>query len=238
LSTTGVSGETARVTRLLNLNDGKNSPRFYTTPTFTIHNTVNDKLAVITIGSGDFSSPMSAGVNPNDAVYVIFDKDVTKRNLPVLKSDQLKTRNLVLTGLVKNNKTDSVGIDKNGWYYHLPSKSRILNDHIAIDNDLYVSIFNANEDIDNKSCTRGIRGKSTAQLFCLPYGGNQCFTGKSPDGKDIEYDSEFDLGRGNVGINLGGLKRNRSIILNAPNDLKLKDYQGKTQFVSQRWYER
>lgn len=40
LSTTGVSGETARVTRLLNLNDGKNSPRFYTTPTFTIHNTV------------------------------------------------------------------------------------------------------------------------------------------------------------------------------------------------------
>ncbi|BBL21856.1 hypothetical protein F939_00888 [Acinetobacter radioresistens DSM 6976 = NBRC 102413 = CIP 103788] len=238
LSTTGVSGETARVTRLLNLNDGKNSPRFYTTPTFTIHNTVNDKLAVITIGSGDFSSPMSAGVNPNDAVYVIFDKDVTKRNLPVLKPDQLKTRNLVLTDLVKNNKTDSVGIDKNGWYYPLPSKSRILNDHIAIDNDLYVSIFNANEDIDNKSCTGGIRGKSTAQLFCLPYGGKQCFTGKSPDGKDIEYDSEFDLGRGNVGINLGGLKRNRSIILNTVNNLKLKGYQGKTQFISQRWYER
>ncbi len=238
LATTGISGEAARITRLLNLNDGKNSPRFYTTPTFTIHKTVNENLAVITIGSGDLSSPMSAGENPNDAVYVIFDKDVTKRNLSVLTTDKLKTRNLVKTDLVKNDTTTSIGQDKNGWYYSLPSKYRILNDHIVIDNDLYVSVFNANEDIANKSCTGGIRGKSNAKLFCLPFGDNKCFTGKSPDGQNIEFDSEFELGRGNIGINFGGLNRNRSIVLNTPGNLKLKDYKGKTQFISQRWYER
>lgn len=238
-STTGTSGEAARVTRILIANNGKDSPRFYTTPTFTIHNTANGYMAVVTVGSGDLSSPMSAGANENDAMFVLFDKDVTKRNLSVLTSSQLKTKDILVSNLVLNKEgTDSISTHIAGWYYPMPAKYRILNDHVAIDNDLYVSIFNANIEPDDVDCTGGVRGESKVKLFCLPYGGKKCFTSKNSTGDEVKYDNEFELGKGNIGISFGGMNRDRSMVLNIPNTNKLKNYKGKTQFISQRWYER
>ncbi|MDR9778963.1 hypothetical protein RJJ65_41170, partial [Rhizobium hidalgonense] len=66
-----------------------------------------------------------------------------------------------------NTKTD---LTRGGWYYPLSAKLRVLNDSVAIDSDLYVSVFDASKDIDALSCGGGVRGESNVEQFCLPYG--------------------------------------------------------------------
>jgi type IV pilus assembly protein PilY1 len=91
LDSSNQAGKTAnlakRVTRILNQSNASDVPRFYSTPTFTIHNNGGSLFAVLTIGSGNLSSPMSE-TNKNDALYAIYDKDVTRRNLSVLKDSR------------------------------------------------------------------------------------------------------------------------------------------------------
>ncbi|WP_180183548.1 PilC/PilY family type IV pilus protein [Acinetobacter sp. YH01020] len=231
-----------RAVRILDMSTAAKVPRFYSTPTFTIHNSVNGYFGVLTIGSGNLSFPMSAE-NQNDALYVVYDKDVTKRNLSVLKASELSTVDVSTTGqggklLVANaNGNTGVPLSNGGWYYTLPSKNRILNDNVAIDNDLYISVFNSNIDISDVDCVGGVRGKSIAQQYCLPFG--QCLK-KNPSGNSEPEDrpDDIELGRGNIGISFGGIDKKRGLVLNLPTDKTLKSYQGKTKFISQRWYER
>ena len=231
-----------RAVRILDMSAAAKVPRFYSTPTFTIHNSVNGYFGVLTIGSGNLSYPMSAE-NQNDALYVVYDKDVTKRNLSVLKASELSTVDVSTTGqggklLVANaNGNTGVPLSNGGWYYTLPSKNRILNDNVAIDNDLYISVFNSNIDISDVDCVGGVRGKSIAQQYCLPFG--QCLK-KNPSGNSEPEDrpDDIELGRGNIGISFGGIDKKRGLVLNLPTDKTLKSYQGKTKFISQRWYER
>lgn len=231
-----------RAVRILDMSAAAKVPRFYSTPTFTIHNSVNGYFGVLTIGSGNLSFPMSAE-NQNDALYVVYDKDVTKRNLSVLKDSELSTVDVSTTGqggklLVANaNGNTGVPLSNGGWYYTLPSKNRILNDNVAIDNDLYISVFNSNIDISDVDCVGGVRGKSIAQQYCLPFG--QCLK-KNPSGESEPEDrpDDIELGRGNIGISFGGIDKKRGLVLNLPTDKTLKSYQGKTKFISQRWYER
>lgn len=81
--------------RLLNLNKGAYSPRFYEMPAFTIYRASGQTFAVISIGSGNRSRPLFESNVPtngdtttyqtsaynNDAVYNIFDKDVARSTL-------------------------------------------------------------------------------------------------------------------------------------------------------------
>jgi type IV pilus assembly protein PilY1 len=241
----GVSGKAGanfakRVVRILDAT-GTDAPRFYTTPTFTIHNSVNGMFAALSIGSGNFSYPMSAKTNPNDAVYVVYDKDVTRRNLSVLKTSELYTVDVKTSGasgrnLVKNTDGNTaVLLTNGGWYYPVGAKKRILNDHVAIDNDLYVSIFDSSVDIDDVSCYGGVRGESKAAQFCLPYG--QCVEAGDPT-KKKDRNKDVELGKGNIGISFGGKDKVRGLVLNFPTEETLKTYTGKTKFISQRWYER
>lgn len=235
-----------RVVRILDAS-GTDAPRFYTTPTFTIHNSTSGMFAAITIGSGNLSFPMSAKTNTNDAVYVVYDKDVTRRNLSVLKdsssSTELYTKDVKVGGtlgknLVKNADGNTIiPIANGGWYYPVGAQKRILNDHVAIDSDLYVSIFDSSKDIDDVDCYGGIRGESNAAQFCLPFG--QCLK-KNSDGSSEKQNRDKDifLGKGNIGISFGGINRDRGLVLNLPTDETLKKYTGKTKFISQRWYER
>lgn len=236
-------------TRIVRILDAPttDAPRFYATPTFTIHNSTSGMFAAITIGSGNSSFPMSAKTNSNDAVYVVYDKDVARRNLSVLKdsssSTELYTKDVKIGGTLGKNLLKNVDgntiipIANGGWYYPLGSKKRILNDHVAIDGDLYVSIFDSSKDINDVDCYGGVRGESNAAQFCLPFG--QCLK-KNSDGTSEKQDRDKDifLGKGNIGISFGGINRDRGMVLNLPTDEKLRKYTGKTKFISQRWYER
>ncbi|MEG1725189.1 MAG: PilC/PilY family type IV pilus protein [Anaerovoracaceae bacterium] len=235
-----------RIVRILDAS-GTDAPRFYVTPTFTIHNSTSGMFAAITIGSGNLSFPMSAKTNSNDAVYVVYDKDVARRNLSVLKdsssSTELYTKDVKVGGtlgknLLKNADGNTIiPIANGGWYYPVGSKKRILNDHVAIDSDLYVSIFDSSKDINDVDCYGGVRGESNVAQFCLPFG--QCLK-KNSDGTSEKQNRDKDifLGKGNIGVSFGGINRDRGMVLNLPTDEKLKKYTGKTKFISQRWYER
>lgn len=231
-----------RAVRILDMSSAANVPRFYTTPTFTVHSSVNGYFGVVTIGSGNLSFPMSAA-NQNDALYVIYDKDVAKRNLSVLEDSELSTVDISPSGLngkklvANSDGNTEVPLTSGGWYYPLASKNRILNDNVAIDSDLYISVFDSTIDIDDVDCVGGVRGKSVAKQFCLPFG--QCLK-KDSSGNNVSDNrpEDIELGRGNIGISFGGIDKKRGLVLNLPTDKTLKSYQGKTKFISQRWYER
>ena len=231
-----------RAVRILDMSSAANVPRFYTTPTFTVHSSVNGYFGVVTIGSGNLSFPMSAA-NQNDALYVVYDKDVAKRNLSVLEDSELSTVDISPSGLngkklvANSDGNTEVPLTSGGWYYPLASKNRILNDNVAIDNDLYISVFDSTIDIDDVDCVGGVRGKSVAKQFCLPFG--QCLK-KDSSGNNVSDNrpEDIELGRGNIGISFGGIDKKRGLVLNLPTDKTLKSYQGKTKFISQRWYER
>lgn len=246
LDSSNAAGDTEnvakRVVRILDMSSASKVPRFYSTPSFSIHNSGNGLFGIVTIGSGNLSFPMSES-DQNDALYVVYDKDVTKRNLSVLKDSELSTVDVSTSGadskkLVENTDGNtSTPLTKGGWYYPLASKNRILNDNVVIANDLYTSVFDATVDIDDVNCYGGVRGKSVAKQFCLPFG--QCLK-KDNSGNDIsdERPEDIDLGLGNIGISFGGVDKKRGLVLNLPTDKTLKSYQGKTKFISQRWYER
>ena len=95
-------------TRILNLNRGAESPRFYEMPSFSTFSNRGEVFAVVSIGSGNRSQPLAAysttaGYN-EDGVYSIYDKDVARSNLFTINQDQqyvvtgatLKTRNITL----------------------------------------------------------------------------------------------------------------------------------------------
>lgn len=234
-----------RAVRILDMSGSTKVPRFYNAPNFTIHNSNNGLFAAVSIGSGNLSYPMSASTNTDDGVYVIYDKDVTRRNLAVLTTSELYTQDVKpsATGgkkLIKNtNGITKTTLTSGGWYYPLGTKKRVLNETVAIDGDLYVSIFDSSVDINDVNCAGGVRGESNAKQFCLPYGDGDCkLVQDSGSGTGGGSSDEIFLGKGNVGISFGGISRDRNIVLNLPTDKTLRTYTGKTKFVSQRWYER
>ncbi|MEG2272845.1 MAG: PilC/PilY family type IV pilus protein [Acinetobacter sp.] len=248
MSTTGtgddqVIGQTfaKHVTRVLNMS-GATAPRFYTTPTFTVHNGTGGLFGVVSIGSGNASFPMSSAANTNEGLYVIYDKDVAKRNLLVMASDALTTVDVSTSGegskkLVQNADGNTATEYANGgWYYPFTSKKKVLNDTAAVDSDLYVSVFDANVDIADVDCFGGVRGQSKVSQFCLPYGECRILSGTVYITQ--ERPNDIFLGKGNIGISFGGQGKDRGLVLNLPSSGPFKTYNGKTQFISQRWYER
>ena len=81
-----------------------------------------------------------------------------------------------------------------------------------------------------------MRGESKVSQFCLPFG--QCVVKKGASTEVEQRPSDIFLGKGNIGISFGGIDTKRGLVLNLPTDKPLKSYQGKSKFISQRWYER
>lgn len=72
--------------RLLNLNDGKGSPRFYETPAFSTYIKNGKVYGVVSIGSGNRSQPLAEYSTDStdyayDGVFNIYDKDVARQDL-------------------------------------------------------------------------------------------------------------------------------------------------------------
>ncbi len=75
-------------TRILNLNNGAYSPRFYEMPAFSTYSKEGRIFGVVSIGSGNRSQPLaeysSSDTNPtykDDGVYNLYDKDVARSDL-------------------------------------------------------------------------------------------------------------------------------------------------------------
>lgn len=85
-TTTDLTSFSKTPARLLNLNNGSESPRFYEAPSFSTYSKNGVIFAVVAIGSGNRSKPMAEyTVNTtnykDDAIYNVYDKDVARKDL-------------------------------------------------------------------------------------------------------------------------------------------------------------
>ena len=237
--------------KLADLNKSDKTPRrFYEAPTFTIHKEGGIRFAIVAFASGDRSSPLkTADTADKDLVVAIKDTTVTQTPVLPLSSyiilDDL--RNLDATSAWNSN------VHK-GWYYPMPLKTEVIREGgkdvtykyqtrgfeegMALDNDLYFSLFNPKAstatDADGKvtSCTGGITGESTATKFCLPYG--DCLSGVE------KVQSVGTLGPGILGLTLGpgrSKEDNRTLIFNKDVSTATPEYSVKDKLLPKRWFE-
>lgn len=283
-STHSVSGTAAnyakQITRIYNGHVANGvSPRFYEMPAFTVYQGAGGLFAVISIGSGNRSTPLlgkqvngayivngeTAALNAtltNDAIYNIYDKAVTDTNpaavtLPTSPTQsnlyELTSTNRELNAATAGTPPANLAANKEnsnykGWYYSFISPNlasndtrraieKVQGDLIAIDNDLYVSTFDAEGVGTTESCGAGIYGNSRAHRFCMPYG--QCVNG------DTVASNTLVLGKGLLGITMGPgtTGADRRIIAplgSLPNGNKITGitYSAANKLIPQSWYEK
>lgn len=254
-----------RSTRILNMQNATagHSPRFYAAPSFAIFkDSESGKLfAAISIGSGNLSHPL-AGYDSGrnyDALYTIYDKDVTKANLysssAVLDTYDTSVGNstaaLALHEITLADRFQQTAdqmaapiapyASSSGWYYRLTGGSKIQNEKIfytpsVIDYDLYVSSYDSSRLGLTGTCGGGVQGVSKVQLFCMPFG--QCSAADYPDRTTSNYSDEHGPGIQNHAIASGGDGTTRliggAIIGNNLND----QYKTLIKLIPQRWYEK
>ena len=255
------------------------SPRFYEMPAFTVYQGTGGLFAVISIGSGNRSTPLLGkkvntgyivtGENDalnttltNDAIYNIYDKVVTDTDpaavtlptSPTLSNlYELTSANRELNATTAGTPPANLAANKEnsnykGWYYSFISPNlasndtrraieKVQGDLIAIDNDLYVSTFDAEGVGTTESCGAGIYGNSRAHRFCMPYG--QCLNG------DTVANNTLVLGKGLLGITMGpgtsGADRRIITPLGSlPNGNKITGitYGAANKLIPQSWYEK
>ena len=271
-----------QITRIVNLNNTSHpgySPRFYEMPAFTVYSGDGGLFAVISIGSGNRSTPLLGKlVNGNyivsgetattngylvkDAIYNIYDKVVVKSSphtetlatSPTLSNlYALSDSNRVLAATTANNPTPSnlatwkeSSTTYKGWYYPFTSSAavdtrkaveKVQGEIIAIDNDLYVSTFDAEGVGSTEACGAGIYGNSRAHRFCMPYG--QCNNG------DTVANNTLVLGKGLLGVTVGpGTNAaDRRIIASVPsltagNQVTALNYTSTNRLIPQSWFEK
>ncbi len=259
-STTDTSLFSKTPVRLLNLNNGKYSPRFYETPAFSTYSENGAKFGVLSIGSGNKSSPLfnTSDTNyKNDAIYNIYDKDVALTSLFTISNSaytldyskgNLNTQDVVLNKLGKlssNTNTTSFAPYANyaGWYYVFASSSiqdeKLINaTPTVLDSDLYVTTFDGSKDGSSGNCGSGVKGQTYTTQFCMPYG--VC----SSSGSSSKFLSHVAIGAGIVAPSVGSTDSDgttRVLITStgkgggAQGDSK--SYTSNLELVSKRWYE-
>jgi len=208
--------------------------RFYEPPTFTIHKSGMTRYAVLSMGSGDRSSPLRSSQS-SDLLVGLYDFGVTQST----PSAQGTVSYSELREIYKSQKQTS---DHKGWYFTLPKQSvesetyqsRILEEGVALDNDLYMAIFdpkNSTAGANATSCTGGITGESTLYKFCLPDG--DCGASKT------SLDKVGKLGAGILGLTVGpGSKdSHRTFIFNQPPNPKPDEYITANKLLPKKWFE-
>lgn len=174
---------------LLNL-QGTNgaSPRFYEMPAFSVYDHAGNTFAVISIGSGNRSAPLvdyTVGTTGRDydAVYNIYDKDVTARDLFKTTYTPKLTTALTLSSLgevTQANRNDSTTLvapyTRNGWYFKFrsqkPQSAKVFATPVVLNSRMFVTTFDGSKDGLSGDCGAGIKGESFMNQFCMPFG--QC----------------------------------------------------------------
>jgi type IV pilus assembly protein PilY1 len=252
-----------RVVRLASLaTTGGVRPRFYEAPAVTIHDESTQRFAVVSVGSGDRSSPLNKTAFAN-GVYAVLDRDVARTDLYSITDDKLYTVNKTIaafksaptsadqTAMIADMTTDTAPTtqDVAGWYYQLSTITdgyKAFDDPIAINGDLYATVFNPNISTVSNSCSASISGESSVYRFCLPYG--RCSDiGSNPDGY-----FKFKIGSGIQSVSLGSdpdQPETRRLIFNQPDVTttsgtssgesgKLRRFSTPRQLIPTRWYEK
>lgn len=205
-----------RVVKVLDVSDqasdGDAPPRIYERPLITFYNGKYDYedaagnkgvysgvQTMITVGTGDRSSPVSAERSTPDALYTVIDKDMGRRDLFDYSSDAASTISLRTPddGITSNELqqltfTDTDrgdnGIRQNmisnaiqGWYMPFTYwddgevstskyKLKMFNEPDAIAGVLISSTYNPDAGQDIQACSAGVKGSTQRERTCLPYG--------------------------------------------------------------------
>lgn len=196
-----------RVVRLFdqNVDDGA-SPRFYEMPSVSIHED-NGYVAAVAFSSGNRSNPLSGSTGKNqfgsttsavDGVFVVYDKDVAKKDL--YEAPTLQTQNIALKSL---NSAISTGVpvaENQGWKYtysNVAGAYKGMNELYALDGMLYVNVYHRDGDGISGKCGSGVKGDSYVYQFCLPTG--KCEFTTTTNGAP----NRTKLGAGILGTGLG-----------------------------------
>lgn len=183
--------------QLLNLHaTNGTSPRFYEMPAFSIYDKAGTTFAVVSIGSGNRSNPLvdyTVGTTGRDydAVYNIYDKDVTARDLFKSGYDYKLTTALTLANLgevTQANRNDNTTLvapyTGNGWYFKFKSQklqsAKVFATPTVLNSRMLVTTFDGSKDGLSGDCGAGVKGASFLSQFCMPFG--QCVkaTGNNP----------------------------------------------------------
>lgn len=258
------SGEFAkRSTRIMNMHAAAGaSPRFYSAPSFAIFedSASGNLFAAISIGSGNLSHPLAqySSGRDYDALYTIYDKDVTRSDLyaDVTMNTQdtavgNSTSTLALNEITTSNRFQqsaealsapvaSYGSSA-GWYFKfkgdndIPQQEKVFYSPTVIDYDLYISSYDSSRLGLTGDCGGGVQGESRVRIFCMPFG--QCSTAR-PFSDETTASDKHGPGIQNHAIASGGDGTTRlvggAIIGNNLTDT----YATKVKLIAQRWYER
>lgn len=261
------------ITRLAHFDEtNKISPRFYNIPTFTVHDKasltgVNAlRYAVISIGSGDESSPVAFATNGiTDKTYGIFDRDIGRFDLYTatdLKGDAVLSD---LTKLDENFNATSKIQEKAGWYDELQGDSyalsnanistqiethetryKVLSGFSALKNTLITTYFDGADRGTSKNCSAGIKGRTYLKAYCLPFGkynadgSSQCSAGS---GRAYTSGVGIALGTGIIPISIAESQNGNNTggasirpMINSSSPLDL-NYSKSPIFKSLDWFE-
>ncbi len=177
--------------RILDLNTGAHAdkrPRFYDMPSFSIYNHAGETFAVISVGSGNRSSPLkdyTTGTSgyEHDAIYNVYDKDVARKDLYTYTTGGLYTQNVAKAAMgevTNSNRNDYTTLvapySTGGWYYRFQSNKlqseKVFGTPLAMNFQLFVSTFDGSKPGLSGDCGAGVKGESYMNRFCLPFG--QC----------------------------------------------------------------
>lgn len=241
-----------RAVRVLNLNSGESSPRFFEGPAFSIYDYNGQPFGVLSIGSGNRSLPLkdytTGSAYKHDSIYNIYDKDVARKDL-FTSSITLDTpdRTTAANHLIEitdaerfSTATLKAPQSTAGWYYQFQSfkqqSEKVFSTPIVIANDMFVSTFDGSKPGLSGDCGAGVKGESFVTLFCMPYG--QCSSGSATTYK-------MNLGAGITNPTLGGGDGNtRSLVFNKDLTVAEKkgpmgdEYDVNNSLIVQRWYEK
>lgn len=190
---------------------GGKSPRFYEMPSVSIHLEDSAYFGAVAFSSGNRSSPLAADANSaQDGVFVVFDNDVARSNL--LGSISLNTEKESLKLLTLKSgvpRRDAAGKFNGGWKYLYSGTGRYkgMNDLYALDNMLYVNVYDRDGDGVSGKCGSGVAGDSYLYQFCLPSGKCDFYS----DGTTLP--NRVKLGAGILGTGFGqGFKNNANTV--------------------------
>lgn len=254
-----------RSTRILNMHhatDGSKSPRFYAAPSFSIYKDADsgNLFAAISIGSGNLSHPLAEYTSGRDydALYTVYDKDVTRPDLYTVTS--LHTQDtavgntntlLALNEITTANRFQQTATQlaapvapyasSAGWYFKFTGGNGKIQQEKAfysptvIDYDLYISTYDSSRWGLTGKCGGGVQGVSKVRLFCMPFG--QCSTAR-PFTNETTASDDHGPGIQNHAIASNGDGTTR-LIGGAILGGNLNDqYATKVKLIPQRWYER
>jgi type IV pilus assembly protein PilY1 len=204
-ATLGAFAKTPRL--LLSLNAAEKSPRFYEMPGFSIYDYAGKTFAAISIGTGNRSQPLkdyTVGTSgyDYDAVYNIYDKDVTRKDLYTATTFTKTLTKADLGEITQTNRNDATTLvapyTSYGWFYRFKSSgsaaklqsAKVFATPIILNSRMFVSTFDGSKPGLSGDCGAGVKGESFLQQFCMPYG--QCVkaTGNNGGGSGDPQDPE------------------------------------------------